>query len=148
MFVNPVTMLVVLSHFDKIQALSKSKKQNAEIIKKLTGIENYDAKDDQIKGLISKISYKNYSKIIIELTKTRMHYVTELFINYEQQYKPYFHVFFDDKKEEENYPTNLNLGIIDSFKHLIRANITNKQKEIIKGYCYGKQKIKKNKNNN
>ena len=74
-----------------------------------------------------------------------MHYVTELFINYEQQYKPYFHVFFDDKKEEENYPTNLNLGIIDSFKHLIRANITNKQKEIIKGYCYGKQKIKKKK---
>ena len=57
-----------------------------------------------------------------------MHYVTELFINYEQQYKPYFHVFFDDKKEEENYPTNLNLGIIDSFKHLIRANITKKKK--------------------
>lgn len=60
MFVNPVTMQIVLSHFEKIELNHKSKKINSDLIKELTGIENYDAKDDQIKELIQKVTYTNY----------------------------------------------------------------------------------------
>ena len=59
-FANPVTLQIVLSHFGKVELSEKAKKLNKEIIKELTGIENYDAKDNQIKELISKINYTNY----------------------------------------------------------------------------------------
>ena len=87
--------------------------------------------------------YKDYSKIIIELIPSRCYFNNEKFINYEQQYKPYFHVFFNDSEKEEKYPTNLNLGLLDSFKHFIKSNITNPKKEMVMGYIYAKQKIKK-----
>ncbi|HNX16566.1 MAG TPA: hypothetical protein PKO28_04335 [Bacilli bacterium] len=60
MFANPVTMLVVLSHLRKIEKLSKSKPANAPIIKEITGIENYTAKEEQIEKLVSLIKYSNY----------------------------------------------------------------------------------------
>lgn len=60
MFVNPVTMQIVLSHFAKINLKHKAKKINADMIKEITGIENYDAKEEQIKELIGKVNYKNY----------------------------------------------------------------------------------------
>ena len=67
-FANPVTLQIVLSHFGKVELSEKAKKLNKEIIKGLTGIENYDAKDNQIKELISKINYTNY-KIMKENIK-------------------------------------------------------------------------------
>jgi len=42
---------------------------------------------------ISLKDYKTISQIIIELTISKYIYSDELFINYEQQYKPFFHVF-------------------------------------------------------
>ena len=57
---NPVTLQIVLSHFSKVELKDKAKKQNQQIIFELTGIKNYDAKEDQIKELIDKITYTNY----------------------------------------------------------------------------------------
>lgn len=59
-FVNPVTLQVVLSHFDKVNMTHKAKSKNNELIKKITGIENYKANQFQIKELMSKINYSNY----------------------------------------------------------------------------------------
>ncbi|MCR5457345.1 MAG: hypothetical protein K6F14_04665 [Clostridiales bacterium] len=59
-FVNPVTMQVILSHLGIVSLKTNSKKINASIIEELTGIENYDAKDEQIEELIGKIHYSNY----------------------------------------------------------------------------------------
>ena len=36
---------------------------------------------------------------------------SSLFVDYEQRYKPYFHVFFNDEKKEQEYPTNINLEL-------------------------------------
>ena len=87
--------------------------------------------------------YKKFSKIIIELNIKIFYGEYILFINYEQQYKPYYHVYFNDKNEEEKYPTNMYYKKLDMIKHFIRSKITNKEKEIIKGYFYSKDKIKK-----
>lgn len=62
-FSNPVTMQIVLSHFEKIDLKSRAKKINAAYIKELTGIDNYDAKEEQIKELMSKINYTNYKSM-------------------------------------------------------------------------------------
>ena len=58
-FANPVTLQIVLSHFGDVSITSVSKKNNAPYVETLTGIKNYDAKDEQIKELIGKINYQS-----------------------------------------------------------------------------------------
>ncbi len=60
-FGNPCTMQIILSHFDEIKLTSQSKAVNAKYIKRLTGIENYKATDEQRKELFSKIKRDNYN---------------------------------------------------------------------------------------
>ncbi|MCI8999423.1 MAG: hypothetical protein HFJ26_00405 [Clostridia bacterium] len=59
-FGNPTTMQIILSHFRKVEITSQAKGSNRQLIEQLTGIENYDAKDEQIKDLMQKINRKNY----------------------------------------------------------------------------------------
>ena len=92
---------------------------------------------------ISLNDYKTISKIIIELTISKFVFSDELFINYEQQYQPYYHAFFNKSEKEQDYAKNINLGLFDSMVHFVRSKITNKEKEIVKGYFKKKQKIKK-----
>ena len=56
-FANPVTLQIVLSHFGDVNLTSSGKKTNASIVKALTGISNYDAKEDQIRKMINSIRY-------------------------------------------------------------------------------------------
>lgn len=60
-FANPCTMQIILLHFDEVFLSTQAKKTNAPIIFDLTGVENYDAKDEQIKQLCSKIFKRTYS---------------------------------------------------------------------------------------
>ena len=59
-FANPVTLQIVLSHFEAISLSHVSKSKNAAIIEKLTGIKNYSAREDQIKEMMNKIKYSSY----------------------------------------------------------------------------------------
>ncbi len=59
MFVNPVTLQVVLSHFGDVHITNVGKKSNCLLVEQLTGIKNYDAKEDQIEKLISMINYQS-----------------------------------------------------------------------------------------
>lgn len=59
-FANPCTMQIILSHFDKISLKSNSKSDNARLIKKLTGIEEYTATEKQRKKLMNQINHDNY----------------------------------------------------------------------------------------
>jgi hypothetical protein len=60
-FANPVTLQIVLSHFGDASLASSGKKTNAPIVKALTGICNYDAKEEQIKEMINLIHYDSLS---------------------------------------------------------------------------------------
>lgn len=53
-------MQIILSHFKEIKLNSPSKKINSKYIKDIVGIENYDAKEERRKELISKIKRNNY----------------------------------------------------------------------------------------
>lgn len=62
-FVNPVTLQVVLSHFADIKLTHKSKKANSKIVEEVTGITNYDAKEEQIIKMINNIHFRSYEEM-------------------------------------------------------------------------------------
>ena len=60
-YANPCTMQIILSHFGEVSLKSQSKRINAPLIECLTGVKNYDAREDQINTICSKIFRRNYS---------------------------------------------------------------------------------------
>ena len=58
-FANPVTLQIVLSHFGGVALSKVSKKANADVVERLTGIQNYDASQEQIAEMIGKIHYSS-----------------------------------------------------------------------------------------
>lgn len=62
-FANPCTMQIILSHFDKIKLKSNQKSDNSLIIKKLTGINKYQATEEQRINLMKKINNSNYMEM-------------------------------------------------------------------------------------
>lgn len=62
-FANPCTMQIILSHFGDVSLKNQGKKTNADIIEQFTGVKDYDAHDDQIKEICSKIFRRTYSEM-------------------------------------------------------------------------------------
>lgn len=69
-FVNPVTLQVVLSHFDDVKLTHKSKRINAEIVEKITGIKDYDARQEQIRDIVNQIHFSSLSSFKKRLQNT------------------------------------------------------------------------------
>ncbi len=59
-FANPCTIQIVLLHFGDVILKNQGKKTNASVIEQLTGIQNYDAHEEQIKELCGKIFRRSY----------------------------------------------------------------------------------------
>lgn len=61
-FGNPCTMQFILNHFSKecIYVQKSNKRKNSELIKKLTGVENYNAHAEQRKTIFCQITKENY----------------------------------------------------------------------------------------
>ena len=68
-FANPVTLQIVLSHFGDVNLTKVSKWKNSEIVKALTGIDNYDAKEKQIEEMMNKIHQDSLSDFKMRLNK-------------------------------------------------------------------------------
>lgn len=68
-FANPCTMLIILSHFAEVILKTQAKKANAPLIYQLTGVENYDAKEEQIKSICRKIYKRTYPNMKERITK-------------------------------------------------------------------------------
>lgn len=62
-FANPCTMQIVLLHFGDVSLKNQGKRTNSSVIKTMTGIQNYDAHEDQIRELCSKITRSNYKEM-------------------------------------------------------------------------------------
>lgn len=62
-FANPCTMQIILSHFDKVKLTSNSKTSNAPLIKKLTGVADYIAEENQRKAIMKHINADNYMQM-------------------------------------------------------------------------------------
>ena len=60
-FANPCTMQIILSHFGTVSLKNQGKKTNASVIESLTGVKSYDAHQNQIENICSKIFQKTYS---------------------------------------------------------------------------------------
>ena len=60
-FANPCTMQIILSHFGDVSLKTQSKHANAGEIEKWTGVKDYDAHEDQIKMICSKIFRRSYA---------------------------------------------------------------------------------------
>ena len=62
-FANPCTMQIMLLHFGDISLKNQGKKTNSGVIESMTGIQNYDAHEAQIKELCGKITRSSYPKM-------------------------------------------------------------------------------------
>lgn len=59
-FSNPCTMQVQLSHFGKVSLETNSKHRNAPLIRELTGVDNYRARDEQRRLINKQLTVENY----------------------------------------------------------------------------------------
>ena len=59
-FSNPCTMQVQLSHFASVSLETNSKHRNSPIIRELTGVDNYRARDEQRRLTNKQIDERNY----------------------------------------------------------------------------------------
>lgn len=59
-YANPCTMQIILSHFGEFFLKNQRKKTNADIIERLAEVKNYDAHEEQIRELCSKIFQRTY----------------------------------------------------------------------------------------
>ena len=66
-FGNPCTMQIIIEHWEDIRLTTQSKKANASLIEKHTGIQNYRAHKDQIETLVAFITEENYNEMRLRL---------------------------------------------------------------------------------
>ena len=62
-FANPCTMQIILSHFGDVFLKNQGKKTNAAEVEKWTGVNDYDAHEDQIKEICGKIFRRSYDSM-------------------------------------------------------------------------------------
>ena len=62
-FANPCTMQIMLLHFGDILLKNQGKKTNSTVIEQMTGIQNYDAHEAQIKELCERITRSSYPEM-------------------------------------------------------------------------------------
>ena len=56
-------MQVVLSHFEAVKLQSNQKRKNRSLIKRLTGVEDYRAQEQQRDAIMKKITVDNYGAL-------------------------------------------------------------------------------------
>lgn len=74
-FVNPCTLQVILSHFSKVKLKSNQKTDNANLVERLTGVQEYIAKRKQREAIMVKVNKKNYSVMKINISDLPTDYV-------------------------------------------------------------------------
>lgn len=68
-YANPCTMQIIIQHFLDVSLKSHRKKKNAPYIQNATGIENYNAHDEQREELFSQINVSNYKDMVERVAK-------------------------------------------------------------------------------
>ena len=62
-FTCPCTLQVILSHFGDVSLKTQAKKAARSIVSDLTGVEGYDAHQEQLKEICNKIHYRTYNEM-------------------------------------------------------------------------------------
>lgn len=60
-FTSPCTLQIILSHFGDVSLTTQAKKAARPLVESLTGVHEYDAHQDQLKEICSKIHYRSYN---------------------------------------------------------------------------------------
>ena len=81
-FVNPCSMQVELLHFENIKLRTQNKNKNAPEIERLTGIQNYKAKEEQRKAMCNLITKENYEEMKKNLLSLATDYKIEASTNF------------------------------------------------------------------
>lgn len=81
-FVNPCTMQVELLHFENIKLRTQNKNKNASEIERLTGIQDYKAKEEQRKAMCNLITKENYEEMKKNLLSLATDYKIESSTNF------------------------------------------------------------------
>lgn len=60
-FTSPCTLQVILSHFGDVSLTTQAKKAAQDVVKQFTGVDKYDAHQDQLITICSQIHYRTYA---------------------------------------------------------------------------------------
>lgn len=60
-FTSPCTLQVILSHFGDVSLTTQAKKVARDVVKQFTGVDKYDAHQDQLNTICSQIHYRTYA---------------------------------------------------------------------------------------
>ena len=71
MWANPCSMQIILSHFGTVKLTNQGKKTNSDIIKQLTGVQNYDGHEKQIVEICNRIFKRTYLEMKERLLKEK-----------------------------------------------------------------------------
>jgi len=66
-FTRPCTLQIILSHFGEVSLTTQAKTVARDDVYRLTGIENYDAHQDQLRNICQKISLKSWDYMLNRL---------------------------------------------------------------------------------
>ena len=62
-FTSPCTLQIILSHFGDVRLTTQAKKAARSDVKRLTGVTDYDAHQEQLETICSKIYYRSYEEM-------------------------------------------------------------------------------------
>lgn len=62
-YVSPCTLQVILSHFGDVELTTQAKREARPIVKALTGVDGYDAHQDQLRTICNQIYWRTYSQM-------------------------------------------------------------------------------------
>lgn len=66
-FTRPCTLQVILLHFESVTLATQSKSAARDIVARLTGVDNYDAHQDQLAIIVSQIFHRSWQPMIARL---------------------------------------------------------------------------------
>lgn len=62
-FTSPCTLQVILSHFGDVKLETQAKKEARPLVKELTGVDRYDAHQDQLESICRQIYWRTYPEM-------------------------------------------------------------------------------------
>ncbi len=66
-FTRPCTLQIILSHFGEVNLTTQAKASAREDVERLTGVQHYDAHQDQLNTICGKIFYRSWEQLIQRL---------------------------------------------------------------------------------
>ncbi len=71
LWANPCSLQIILSHYGVVKLTNQGKKTNSDIIERLTGVQDYNGHEEQIRDICNRIFRRTYPEMKERLRKEK-----------------------------------------------------------------------------